>query len=154
MEVTADFSGFDEWNETLKRLAQVGQQEDLEQIVYAGGAVVEAEMKMVAQEMKIHDTGATINSIYNRTTNHSTYSQNAGNARARNPDAVLLPEKKPTGQGIQALIGPSTEYAPDIEYGNSSTAARPFVRTTLPRCQRRVMDTMNTVAKMKIEEKL
>ena len=71
----------------------------LEAVVEKGGRDVEARAKEIIVEKDIIDTGATLNSTESRT----------------------------TGRPFQRRIGPSTLYAPFLEFGTRFMAARPFM---------------------------
>ena len=84
---------------------------------------IEARAKMRAAV----DTGAMKNSIYvTLGTGESNYTDAVADALDKNPMAAILPEAAKPGEH-EALIGPSVEYGPDVEYGTVKMAAQPFM---------------------------
>lgn len=103
----------------------------LEQVIAKAAFDVQAG----AQERVPVKTGATKSSIYVSIAGRSsTYSQGVGEAQTRRPGVMVSSEEAPEGEaGLAARIGPSTSYAPLLEFGTHSRPARPYMVPSLER---------------------
>ena len=118
LEVTVTTDKLDRLSEELNGL--------LRDVVSVAAFNIERRAKAVPPPI---DTGATMNSI------HVTIAGGGGDYRASataakflKPGVELLPENRPDGpNGLAARIGPSTAYAPPLEFGTHNMPARPFM---------------------------
>lgn len=93
---------------------------------------VERKAKMKAPV----DTGALRASIYTRLgTRKDGFDQASTSARGRNPDATLTEIPQPENNQT-AHVGPSVEYAIEVEYGTHKKAARPYLTPAVREVER------------------
>ena len=117
--------------EKLDRLSN-RLEDKLRDVVKVAAFNVERRAKEVPPPI---DTGATMNSIHVTISGGGgNYSQRAAEARRARPGVNLNPEHQPLGierAGLVARIGPSTSYAPALEFGSHNMPARPFMSPSL-----------------------
>ncbi|MDP2950166.1 MAG: hypothetical protein Q8P22_11580 [Chloroflexota bacterium] len=118
LEVTVTTDKLDKLSDELNGL--------LQDVVKVAAFSIERRAKAVPPPI---DTGATMNSIHvTLAGGGGDYFSSASAARLLKPGIQLLPENHPTGPvGMAARIGPSTAYAPHLEFGTHNMPARPFM---------------------------
>lgn len=92
------------------------------------------------------DTGALRASIYTRVgTRQDGFTQARAAAKARNPDEDMheLPEPE---NNTTAHVGPSVEYAVEVEYGTNRKAAQPYLTPAVRETERELAQIFGDVA--------
>mgnify|MGYP001603707216 CR=1 FL=1 len=118
LEVTVTTDKLDRLSEELNGL--------LQDVVMVAAFNIERRAKAVPPPI---DTGATMNSIHVTVAGGGgDYGSTRSAALRLRPGAAILPERRPGGPpGLAARIGPSTAYAPPLEFGTHNMPARPFM---------------------------
>ncbi len=96
----------------------------MDKVLEVAGNNIEANAKSLIVEQDIIDTGATLNSTQMRDV---------------------------PGERFQRRIGPTTEYAPHLEFGTSRIQARPFVIPALQMEEKAFIDAVAQTYKQVIE---
>lgn len=130
----------------LLRLANGGTTRVTRKVVLKTAFDIEATAKRRITDQDAVDTGATRATIYVAIEGpEANYGERAGEGLSVSPGIELLGERQPpTRDGMSASIGPSTNYAPFIEFGTRSTPARPFMVPALLDHQQAFLDALKT----------
>jgi hypothetical protein len=94
--------------------------------VAKGAFTVEAKTKINIQQMEAIDTGALLNGTSTSLMRGGTMQDGIAEARTRNPDATIIELPIPRDDHT-AYVGPVVEYGPEVHFGNTRMAGRPFL---------------------------
>lgn len=117
LSVEFDFSGFAELEKLMKNDANVTQK--VKEVVQENGDELKSRMVRKADFKKGYQTGATKGRIT---------------------------EKVENG-GMSVTVGPTTEYAPYLEYGTRFMEAQPFVRPAFEEQRRKFERALDNIIK-------
>lgn len=117
LSVEFDFSGFAELEKLMKNDANITQK--VKRVVQKNGNELKNRMVRKADFKKGYQTGATKRSIT---------------------------EKVENG-GMSVTVGPTTEYAPYLEYGTRFMEAQPFVRPAFEEQRRKFERDLDNIIK-------